>query len=89
MPVTRKELDSSQIGPREPLHKALLAEVPHPLIWSKFGNTRAQLTSGNTLSKRLCSLKRRFQRATPPFACQALSCRSVYNFWQVYCFGKC
>ncbi len=46
MPVTRKELYSSQIGPREPLHKALLAEFPARIIWSKFGNTRAQLTSG-------------------------------------------
>jgi hypothetical protein len=49
MPVTRKELNSNQIRPREPLHKALLAEVPHTLIWSKFGNTQAQLTSGKSV----------------------------------------
>jgi hypothetical protein len=49
MPVARKERYSSQIRPRGLLHKALLAEVLHPLIWSKFGNTQAQLTSGKSV----------------------------------------
>jgi hypothetical protein len=47
--LQEKSWIATRLDQGEPLHKALLAEVPHPLIWSKFGNTQAQLTSGKSV----------------------------------------